>query len=83
MKLFTFYQYEGNLYCPLPRPPAAGERRPGPPKKNNVQRLQRRCSEVQKQAKFDAHVVTTVGDGDAWDFSCYKSGDCYEGVWYA
>lgn len=30
---------------------------------------------------FDAHVVTTIGDGDAWDFSCYKSGDCYEGVW--
>lgn len=30
---------------------------------------------------FSAHVVTTIGDGDAWDFSCYKSGDCYEGVW--
>lgn len=30
---------------------------------------------------FDARVVTTIGDGDAWDFSCYKSGDCYEGVW--
>jgi hypothetical protein len=30
---------------------------------------------------FDAHVVTTIGDGDAWNFSCYKSGDCYKGVW--
>lgn len=32
--------------------------------------------------KFSAKSVTTIGDGDAWDFSCYKSGDCYEGVWY-
>lgn len=31
---------------------------------------------------FSAKSVTTIGDGDAWDFSCYKSGDCYEGVWY-
>ncbi|KAL6693217.1 hypothetical protein J3F84DRAFT_380261 [Trichoderma pleuroticola] len=30
--------------------------------------------------KFSAKSVTTIGDGDAWDFSCYKSGDCYEGV---
>lgn len=30
---------------------------------------------------FDAHVVTTIGDGDGWGFSCYKSGDCYKGVW--
>ncbi|KAI5464252.1 hypothetical protein BGZ63DRAFT_401218 [Mariannaea sp. PMI_226] len=28
---------------------------------------------------FDAKVVTTIGDGDGWDFSCYKAGDCYEG----
>ncbi|KKO98316.1 hypothetical protein THAR02_09580 [Trichoderma harzianum] len=30
--------------------------------------------------KFSAKSVTTIGDGDAWDFSCYKTGDCYEGV---